>query len=133
MARDYNALTQSNSGVWVPRWLVIIIILIAAAFLAWSFLRQPTQLIQRLDSPDGEIIAVLKRVKYLDSYFIIEAKEGLTWSRLWTSGSFVLDHKVDRGERLSWSEDSRILHLKLKDEAVWGYDFSKDKVIRPQK
>ena len=131
MTRDYSELTRSNSGVWVPRWLVITSGLLAAAFLAWTFLRQPTQLIQRLDSPDGEIIAVLKRTKYLESYFIIEAREGLGWSRLWTSGAFELDHRLDMGERMAWSEDSQKLYFKLKDKAVWAYDFASDKPIKP--
>jgi hypothetical protein len=122
MARDYRQLLKSE-GVWVPRWVVRLVI---GAIAIWAALRifvPPSWVVQRLDSPDGKRSAQLLRTQYLRENFVVHVKEGLLWHTAFYSPPITNDYRVDLGERLAWSPDSARLYLRIGGRPVWGQDF----------
>jgi hypothetical protein len=119
-------------GLWVPRWLALLLASAALLYLGLRILVPPAWNVQRLDSPDGRRSARLLRTRYAaHESLVVKAKEGWTWRTLFYSAPLPIDYRVDIGERLFWSEDSRRLFLKLEGHPVWGYDFGARRRLAP--
>ncbi|MBU1694257.1 MAG: hypothetical protein KJ726_09085 [Verrucomicrobia bacterium] len=119
-------------GLWVPRWIVLLLASAALLYLGLRIVAPPAWIVQRLDSPDGRRSARLLRTRYsARESLVVKAKEGWTWRTLFYSAPLTNDYRVDLGERLSWSEDSRCLFLKLEGRPVWGYDFDVRRRLAP--
>ena len=130
--RDYGDMLKPKGGIWVPRWMGFVALLLAVSFIGFSMLKQPTWLVKRLDSPDGKTSAVLKRTQYVDYQWRIDLKKGKGTRHLWTSPEFKMDWKVDQGEKLRWSEDSRYLFFFLEGKPVFAYDLEENGYIKPE-
>lgn len=119
-------MTQRNwaEGVWVPRWIVALAAVVVAMYVALRILVPPSWMIQRLDSPDGSRSARLLRTRYVSrENLVVQARDRWGLRTLFYSPSLTNDFRVDLGERLYWSEDSRRLFLRVEGRPVWGYDF----------
>ncbi|MCZ7590825.1 MAG: hypothetical protein M5U15_01145 [Kiritimatiellae bacterium] len=102
-------------------WIIGLFILI---LVVWRIQSPPVITIQRLDSPDGENSAFLQRTKYLKDHFRVRIKTTGPSFVAYISPPFDRDYRTDLGERLSWSEDGKIVRLQIQDRAVWEYDTS---------
>jgi hypothetical protein len=131
MARDYRNLLRSE-GVWVPRWVVTLVLGAVLVGVALRILVPPSWLVQRLDSPDGKRAAQLLRTQYLRQSLVVHVKEGALWHTAFYSPPITNDYRVDLGERLVWSEDSNRLFLLLGGRRIWGHDFSLGRNLSPQ-
>lgn len=119
-------MTQRNwaEGVWVPRWIVALVGVVVVMVAALRILVPPAWMIQRLDSPDGSRTARLLRTRYVNrESLVVKARDRWGLRTLFYSPPLTNDFRVDLGERLSWSDDSRRLFLKMEGRPVWGYDF----------
>ena len=128
--RDYRKLGRREEGVWVPRWLVTLVV---GAVLVWVALRifvPPSWIVQRLDSPDGSRSAELLRTRYLRESFVVQVKDGALWHTAFYSEPLTNDYRVDLGERLAWSPDSTRLYLRFGGRVVWGWDSTQDRGLR---
>ncbi|MFT5125954.1 MAG: hypothetical protein ACI9TH_004711 [Kiritimatiellia bacterium] len=132
MARDYRASIGQNRGVYVPRGIVYFIGFILLCVIGMKILRQPTWLVQRLDSPDGSKTAVLKRVQYIQHYYKVQAREHKLWHTVFTTGGVTNMYTVDLRERIMWSDDSDKLYFTLQGKMAAGYDFEADRLMAPE-
>ena len=132
MARDYRAITGQNRGVYIPRAVVYFFGFVLLCFIGMKILKEPTWLVQRLDSPDGSKTAVLKRVQYLQHYYKVQAREGKLWHTVFTTGAVTNAYQVDLRERIMWSDDSSRLYFTLQGKMVSGYDFDVGRTLPPQ-
>jgi hypothetical protein len=123
MARDYKALTR-GPGVFVPRWVVALVVAVAAVYFTLRILVPPSFIVKRLVSPNGERSAQLMRTQHGQQHFTVLVKSGWLWRTLYVSAALTNDLRVDLGERLVWSRDSNQLFLELNGRAVWGHDFT---------
>ena len=105
---------------------------ILLCIIGMKILKEPTWLVQRLDSPDGSKTAVLKRVQYLRHYYKVQAREGKLWHTVYATGSVTNTYQVDLRERIMWSEDSTKLYFTLQGKMVAGYDFDVGRTLNPQ-
>lgn len=126
MARDYRQLLRTD-GVWVPRWLVVTLLVVLALWFAARIFVPPRWVVQQLDAPDGTRSARLLRSVYLQHHFIVQLQEGWFWQTAYYSDRLPADFRVDLGERLRWSEDSQRVWLTLQGEPVWGFDFKQQR------
>jgi hypothetical protein len=119
-------------GVWVPRWIVGLVGVVVVMYVALRILVPPSWMIQRLDSPDGSRTARLLRTRYVSrENLVVQARDRWGLRTLFYSPALTNDFRVDLGERLSWSEDSRRLFLKLEGRPAWGYDFDEHRALTP--
>ncbi len=130
MARDYVKLVRGE-GVLVPRWLLTTLLALALLFVAFRILVPPSDLLQRLDSPDGERAARLLRVSYLKSSFAVQLKDGPLWHTAYYSPPLTNDYRVDLGERLAWSADGHVLLFRYGGRWVWGRDTARGRDLTP--
>lgn len=121
MARDYSK--YFRDGVYLPRWAVLLLVLLGLAFVGLKILTPPRWIVQRLDSPDGTMPARLMREQYLRHSFSVQVKPGRLWQTIYYTTPISNDYRIDLNERLVWSPDSRRLYLEVKGQAVWAYDF----------
>lgn len=127
-------MTQRNwaEGVWVPRWIVALVGVVVVMYVALHILVPPAWMIQRLDSPDGTRSARLLRTRYAaKESLVVKARDGWGLRTLFYSPPLTNDFRVDLGERLYWSEDSRRLFLRLEGRSAWGYDFNERRTLSP--
>ena len=106
MARNYKKFMRGE-GVFVPRWVVTLLIIGLLTWFGLKILIPPTWIIQRLDSPDGLHKARLLRSRYLRENFVVEVKDRLFWRTVFYSPPITNDYRVDLNERLVWTEDAR--------------------------
>lgn len=126
MARDYRQMI-GGAGVWVPRWLVIVLVLGAAFWFGTRILLPPSWLVQQLDAPDGSRSARLYRSVYMQHHFRVKIRDGWFWKTAHFSPPLPDDLRVDLGERLRWSEDSRQVWLLVEGGPVWGFHFDRQR------
>ncbi len=126
MARNYGQLFRGE-GVWVPRWVITIIVLAALLWFAARIFVPPMWTVQRLDAPNGERSARLMRSVYIRHHFVVQLREGLLWQTAHYSPPITNDFRVDLGERLRWSDDSTRVWLMMEGAPVWGYDFERQR------
>ncbi|HOW96982.1 MAG TPA: hypothetical protein P5567_11805 [Kiritimatiellia bacterium] len=128
-------MTQRNwaEGVWVPRWIVALAGVVVVMYVALHILVPPAWMIQRLDSPDGRRTARLLRTRYAaKESLVVKARDRWGLRTLFYSPPLTNDFRVDLGERLYWSGDSRRLFLEMEGRPVWGYDFSERRALAPE-
>lgn len=130
MARDYQKLLRS-SGVVVPRWVIAAVLGVTLLWIVARILVPPSWIVQRLDSPDGRRSAKLLRTQYLRESFVVQVREGSLWHTAYYSGPITNDYRVDLGERLAWSPDSKRVSLRVGGRPVWGYDFDRAADLGP--
>lgn len=130
MARDYRELIR-GPGIWVPRWLIVMIVLLLACWFASRIFLPPMWVVQQLDAPDGARSARLLRSVHMEHHFVVKLKEDWFWQTAYLSPPITNDFRVDLGEALRWSEDAQKVYLKIEDEPVWGYDFEARRRLTP--
>lgn len=130
MARTYGNLFLGQ-GVWVPRWIITILVLGVLLWFAARIFVPPMWTVQRLDSPDGERSARLMRSVYIRHHFVVQLREGLFWQTAHYSQPIPDDFRVDLGERLRWSSDSQRIWLVMDGEPRWGFDFRLQRNLTP--
>jgi len=114
----------AEDGIFIPRRVLVWLAAAALLYMALRILVPPAWIVQRLDSPDGRQAARLLRTRYATrESLVIKVKGGWGWRTVFYSPPLTNDYRLDLGERLSWSEDSRRLFLKLEGRPAWGYDF----------
>jgi hypothetical protein len=108
--------------------------LIALAMLAfgWNLMREPTWLVQRLESPTGVQTAFLRRVMYVNQYYEITLKRGFRRDRIYQSPPIEIDYRVDDRERLLWSTDGRFLYFSRRGRIDWGFDTAERRPLMPE-
>ena len=112
-----------REGILGPRWLVAAGGALALFWVGLSILKPPAWVVQRLDSPDGRHAARLLRTRYVATEnLVVRIKDGWVWRTVYFSPTLEADYRVDLGERLFWSEDSRRLSLRMGGRVVWSYD-----------
>lgn len=122
-------LLPSNQGVLVPRWLagaVLFFLLYTFGAMLW---KEPSWLVQRLDSPDQSKSAVLKRKVYTQPQFEIQVRVGRVWNTIFTSPPLEDDLTQDLRERLLWSRDSSRLYFSQQGQILWGWDFPRQSTL----
>jgi type IV secretory pathway VirB3-like protein len=129
MARDYRQLMRGE-GVWIPRWVLTTLVLIVALWFAARIFLPPMWLVQQLDAPDGTRSARLYRSAYMKHHFVVKVRTGWFWQTAFYSQPLPDDLRLDLGERLRWSEDSRRVWLYMESAPVWGYDFERQQKLR---
>lgn len=107
--RDYKEM--SRDVVPVSRRLLIFLFCLFVLFVGLKIFTPPSELIQRLDSPDGKWQAQILRREEARSFFAIQlrAADDWRWRTIYTSPSFDLDYSIDQGERLSWTNETTLL------------------------
>lgn len=127
MPRDYAAMARDPArtprGIFVPRWMLLAALILAASLLAWIAFAPPNWTIQRLESPDGTRTAVLSRTQLGRQHFAIKVKEGLAWRTIFISPPITNSFREDLGERILWSTNSATLFFRLRDQVIWKRDF----------
>lgn len=131
MTRDYRQMLRGD-GVFVPRWLVTLLLVGAVLLIALRIFVPPSWPLQRLDSPDGARSALLLRTRYLRENFVVRVKDGSLWRTVFYSEPLSDDFRRDLGERLSWSPDSTRLYFRMGGRTVWGYDFPQARDLTDQ-
>ncbi len=126
MARDYRQLMRGE-GVWVPRWVLVLLMGGLAIWFGARIFLPPNWLVQQLDAPDGERSARLLRSVHMDHHFVVKLKDGWMWQTAYYSQPVTNDLRVDLGERLRWSDDSQRVRLFMEGEPVWGFDFERER------
>ena len=129
MARDYSKFVGSASGIYLSRRNLVFIAFVCLVILGFRIFKQPTWLVQRLDAPNGERQAVLKRIQYFDHYFKVQAKSGPIWQTVYTSPAITNSYSVDLRERLFWSPDSARLYFSVQGQIVNGHDFAEGRKL----
>ena len=124
MVRDYRSAAR-GSGVWVPRWLVVLVSALVLLWLGLRILIPPSWIVQQLDSPDGKRSARLMRSRYVKDSFVIRVRDGKLWRTAFYSLPLDTDLRVDLGERILWTNESSRLLFRIQDSIVWGYDFQR--------
>ena len=71
MARDYTKYVGRSQGIYLSRKNLLFIGFALLVLAGFRLFRQPTWLVQRLDAPNGERSAVLKRAQYFEHYYKI--------------------------------------------------------------
>lgn len=94
----------------------------AAVFVAWRIWQPPVVLLQRLDSPDGQVRAFLQRTKYVRDHYRVRISGAGPSYIAYLSPAFTNDFRVDRGERLRWTPDGAALILRIDGRDVWRWD-----------
>ena len=130
MARDYGSFVRGE-GIWVPRWVLTVLVLLIVLWLAARIFVPPMWTVQRLDAPNSERSARLMRSVYLKHHFVVQLREGYFWQTAHYSQPISEDFRVDLGERLRWSEDSQRVWLIVEGRPVWGFDFQRQRNMRP--
>ncbi len=130
MTRGFQRLPRN--GIFVPRWMVMLVSTAALAWLGLKIMIPPRWEIQRLDSPDGQISARLMRNRYAQETLSVMVKEGPLWRTIFYSPPLTNDYRTDPGERLYWGADGRTLFLRLEGITRWGYDFKRDAPVAPE-
>jgi len=103
--------------------------LVALLWFAARIFAPPMWTVQRLDAPDGERSARLMRSVYIRHHFVVQLREGLLWQTAHYSQPITNDFRIDLGERLRWSEDSKRVWLMMEGAPVWGYDFGRQRKL----
>ncbi len=129
MARDYGRMVRGG-GIYVPRWLVVIILVLVAIWFAARIFVPPAWLVQQLDAPDGTRSARLYRSVYMQHHFVVKVRTGWFWQTAHYSQPLPHDLRIDLGERLRWSEDSLRVWLTVEGAPVWGFDFERQRNLR---
>ncbi len=130
MARNYGQYLRGE-GVWVPRWLMLLILAALALWFASRIFMPPMWVVQQLDAPSSERSARLLRSVYIRHHFVVKLKEGWTWQTVYYSPPIPGDLRIDLGERLRWSEDSTRVWLYVEGLRVWGYDVERQQRLAP--
>lgn len=117
-------------GVWVPRWLVVLLTVIGALWFASRIFLSPAWLVQQLDAPDSSRSARLYRSVYMQHHFQVKVREGWLWQTAHYSQPLTDDLRVDLRERLRWSDDSQQVWLFVEGRPVWGFDFDQQRNLR---
>jgi hypothetical protein len=115
----------------MPRWLVGLLVGTVMLWFGWGMVREPSWVIQRLESPDGNQTAYLTRVMYLNQFWQIELQRVIGRERVFRSGPLPADFKKDMRERLLWSGDSRQLYLSVEGRLVWGLEVKTGRMLDP--
>lgn len=123
MARDYTKYVGRSHGLYLSRKNLMFVGFVALVLASFQLFRQPTWLVQRLEAPNGERTAVLKRKQYFEHYFKVQAKEGTAWRTIYNSPALTNGYQVDLRERLFWHPNSTRLYFTVKGHMVMGYDF----------
>ncbi len=131
MARDYSQLVRQD-GLWVPRWVILLLLALLALWFAARIFVPPMWLVQQLDAPDSQRSARLYRSVYMRHHFVVKVKEGWFWQTAHYSPPLDDDLRIDLGERLRWSEDGEKVWLTVEGEPTWGYNFSRQRNMNPQ-
>ncbi len=131
MARDYRQMVRGR-GVWVPRWLLIVLVILVAFWFGARILVPPSWLVQQLDAPDSSRSARLHRSVYMQHHFVVRIRDGWFWRTAHYSQPLTDDLRIDLRERLRWSDDSQQVWLFVEGRPVWGFDFAEQRSMRSE-
>ncbi|MBU0676827.1 MAG: hypothetical protein KJ626_01815 [Verrucomicrobia bacterium] len=114
-----------GDGVFVPRWVVVVLVTAAILWFGFKIYLPPSVRVQRLDSPDGEKTAELLRRQHTRDHFVVMVREGFLLQTMYYSPAITNDYTVDLQERLEWTQDSEKLLFRMQGRYLWGYDFTR--------
>jgi hypothetical protein len=110
-------------GASPKRAIGLLVLLGFALFVSFRIFTAPTQVVQRITSPDGHREARLLHVYYYsDPGYKIATRTG--W--LWHTSLYLPEYKKAapvEDARLRWSDDSKELFFEINGETIWRERF----------